>query len=150
VEVDAHGLATALGELAANVSENFGVRCIFRSHGLVTLEDDMKAHHLFLIAREACTNSLKHGHAKHIEIRLDTKGDLLILRILDDGIGLPQQPSEGLGLRIMRNRSRVIQAGLRIGPVEPHGTLVTCTLHKEHADEADQVEASGGQGPDRR
>ena len=95
----------------------------------------MKARHLLLIAQEACGNALKHGHAKNIEISLYLRDDLLVLQIKDDGIGIPSHPEEGLGLRIMRNRAAVIQAGLTIEPVEPHGTLVTCTLIKERSHE---------------
>ena len=131
--MDIHGLRAVLADLAARVGENPGVRCTFRCDECLALEDVLKARHLLLIAQEACSNALKHSHAKNIEISLYLRDDLLVLQIKDDGIGIPSRPDDGLGLRIMRNRAAVIQAGLTIEPVEPHGTLVTCTLREERS-----------------
>ena len=134
-EVDVHGLRAALADLAARVGENPGVRCTFHCDEPFDIENHLKARHLLLIAQEACGNALKHSHAENIEIGLYLRDDLQVLQIKDDGIGIPSHPEEGLGLRIMRNRATVIQADLTIEPVEPHGTLVTCTLIKERPHE---------------
>jgi signal transduction histidine kinase len=132
-DLETHELGAVLADLASRVSENPGVRCTFRGDESFALENRLKARHLFLIAQEACSNSLKHGLAKNIEINLDVREDLLTLQIKDDGIGIPSPPKEGLGLRNMRNRAAVIQAGLIIEPAEPHGTLMACTLIKERS-----------------
>jgi PAS domain S-box-containing protein len=137
-EVNTNGLRAVLEDLAAHVGENPGVHCTFHGDESFALENDSKARHLFLIAQQACANALKHGHAKNIEISLHLRDDLLVLEVKDDGIGIPLRPQEGLGLRIMRNRAAVIQAGLTIETVEPHGTLVTCALrgactHEPHS-----------------
>ena len=135
VEADAHSLPSALEELAARVSENPGVHCTFHREEPIDIENDLNARHLFLIAQEACSNALRHGHAKNIEIRLYPRNDLLILEIEDDGYGMPENPKEGLGLKIMRNRASVIAGTLKLASVEPHGTVVTCTLFKEYSRE---------------
>jgi two-component system CheB/CheR fusion protein len=137
VEVDASGLAAALEDLAARVSENSGVSCVFRSTGPLDLEDHLKARHLFLIAQEACSNALRHGQAKNIAISLGPHDHRLVLRIEDDGTGIPDRPQEGLGLRIMRNRASVIHGTLTIEALKPHGTVVTCTLFKDRFHESD-------------
>jgi nitrate/nitrite-specific signal transduction histidine kinase len=54
-----------------------------------------------------------------------------------------------LGLRTMRNRSRMIQASLSLEPVKPHGTRVTCTVIKERRDESQRGRESDGHGLDR-
>ncbi len=128
-------MRAVLADLAARVGENPGVRCTFRCDESFALANVLKARHLLLIAQEACSNALKHGHAKNIEISLYMRDDLQVLQIKDDGISIPSRPEEGLGLRIMRNRAAVIQAGLTIEPVEPHGTLVTCALREERSHE---------------
>ncbi len=65
-----------------------------------------------------------------------------MLKIEDDGIGMPARPADnhsGLGLRIMRNRAAIIGATLTISPAEPTGTLITCALsRKNHEAEQDQ------------
>jgi PAS domain S-box-containing protein len=150
-ELETHGLGAVLAALAARVGENPGVRCTFRGDESFALEDRLRARHLFLIAQEACSNALRHGLAKHIEIRLFRREGLLVVQIKDDGIGIPSLPKEGMGWRIMRNRAAVIQAGLTIEPVEPHGVLVTCTLLKEHSHEPQSSDRQArGQGADRR
>ena len=57
-------------------------------------------------------------------IRISVESNhLLVLRVQDDGIGIPAQPTEnhgGLGLRIMRNRAAIIRATLTIEPAEAH------------------------------
>lgn len=53
-----------------------------------------------------------------------------MLRVHDDGIGMPAPPTtgQGVGLRIMRNRAAIIGATLTIEPAEPTGSVVTCAL----------------------
>ncbi len=138
-ETDVRGLPAALEELAARVSEDAGVRCTFYSETFSEIENELKARHLYLIAQEACSNALRHGHAKNIEIGLHFRNEHLALTIKDDGSGLPDHPKEGLGLRIMRNRASVIQATLSIEPLKPHGTVVTCTLFKDYSREPESA-----------
>ncbi len=130
VQVDSEGLMSALADLAERTHKQSKVACTFRCPEPVPIEDNVTATHLYLIAQEAVTNALKHGNPKNIGISLETKGKLVILRIQDDGVGLPAQLSarKGLGLYIMRNRAGLIGARLITHPVEPSGTLVTCVL----------------------
>lgn len=53
----------------------------------------------------------------------------MILSIEDDGIGICESaPSQGLGLRSMRQRARMIGANLSIERGMKSGTLVTCQV----------------------
>ncbi len=142
VEVDAAGLMAALAELASRTSELHGVTCTFECREPVLVEDNQTATHLYRIAKEAVTNALKHSRAKNITISLEKVERFVKLHIQDDGVGLPREPLEnkGMGLKIMRYRAGLINAGLSVGPAEPVGTLVSCTLNKgaEHGQEQDQ------------
>jgi PAS domain S-box-containing protein len=143
VEVDAAGLMAALAELASQTSELHGVTCTFDCKEQVFVEHNQTATHLYRIAKEAVTNALKHSRAKNITISLEGDGRSVALRVRDDGVGIAREPSEnkGMGLKIMRYRANLINAGLNVGPAEPVGTLVTCTLNKgaDHAQEQDQA-----------
>jgi two-component system CheB/CheR fusion protein len=135
VEIDGGGLPSALENLAANLSDQAGIQCVFEySFDLPALKE-ATVRHLFLIAREACTNAVKHARARNIRISLESQRGLIVLRIEDDGPGMPDQWNAGLGMRIMRTRCRVIKADLRIDPKMPHGTEVVCTLFREHSHE---------------
>jgi signal transduction histidine kinase len=84
---------------------------------------------LYRIIQEAVTNALKHSRARLVSIQVDGDGAMARMRISDDGIGIGDVGSNnGMGLRIMRHRARLIGATLTISPGEPAGTVVTCTL----------------------
>jgi signal transduction histidine kinase len=76
-------------------------------------------------------NAVRHGKAGHINIRLDSMDNEIVLTIIDDGIGLPEnaQDGDGLGLRIMACRASLIGATFNIERLSsPSGTRVACTL----------------------
>jgi signal transduction histidine kinase len=130
--VEAEGLTAALAGLAEHIQQLGRVSCVFECLTPVSIADKLTATHLCLIAQEAAHNAVKHAAAKEIRITLQAdKG--LVLRIQDDGIGLPagQTDNGGLGLRIMRNRAAIIGAKLTIEPVKPSGTRVTCVLARD-------------------
>jgi signal transduction histidine kinase len=133
VEVDAEGLMVALGDLAATTSELYSANCTFACATPVLVENNTTATNLYRIAREAVTNSLKHGRPRTIEINLATDDRRLVLCVWDDGIGIQESPGEGkgMGLKIMRYRAVSIGASLTIQPAEEGGTLLTCTLVKD-------------------
>ncbi len=130
VEVDAEGLMIALADLAARTSELHRVSCTFECQRPVAIADNQTAMHLFRMSQEAVTNAIKHGRPQHIVIRLGVEGDLAILRVIDDGTGLPAAPESiaGTGLRIMGYRAELIGAQLEFTEARPHGTIVTCSV----------------------
>jgi PAS domain S-box-containing protein len=130
VEVDAEGLMVALADLARRTSELHGVDCTFECDEPVRIMDNATATHLYRLSQETVTNALKHGHARNIVINLSDDGALTRLKISDDGQGFADNghESSGTGLRIMRYRAELIRAKLAIGPAQPHGTEVTCTV----------------------
>jgi len=150
VSVDAEGLMAALSDLATRTQREGKATCVFDCPKPFLVEDNLIATHLYLIAQEAVHNAVKHSRCQNIRISVDWD-HLLVLRVRDDGIGMPSQPTErygGLGLRIMRNRAAIIGATLTIQPAEPTGTLVTCALARANHEPEPVQETS--QDPDRR
>ena len=150
VSVDAEGLMAALSDLANRTQHNDKVTCVFACPSPVLVEDNLVATQLYLIAQEAVHNAVKHSRCRNIRIFMES-AHLLVLRVQDDGIGLPDQPAEnqgGLGLRIMRNRAAIIRAALTIEPAKPAGTLVSCALPRRNHEPSGQQETS--ESPDRR
>ncbi len=92
VEIFAHGLVSALEDLANTVRASRQVDCSFHSEGPVDVESNEVATHLFRIAQEAANNAVKHSGAKHIRISLIGKGPRLVSTIQDDGAGCPRKP----------------------------------------------------------
>jgi signal transduction histidine kinase len=149
VAVETEGLMAALAELADRVRGGGKSDCSFECPEPVEVADNLVATHLYLIAHEAVTNARKHSQAGSIRISLESDHGL-VLRVRDDGVGMPPPPTatEALGLRIMRNRAAIIGATLSIEPNEPRGTVVTCALARSGDGQHEEQEKSPR--PDRR
>ena len=124
VSVDAEGLMAALSDLANRTQQKDKVTCVFDCPEPVLVDDNLIATQLYLIAQEAVHNAVKHARCQNIRISVESD-QLLVLRVQDDGIGIPDQPAEnhgGLGLRIMRNRAAIIRANFdhRAGEARRH------------------------------
>jgi signal transduction histidine kinase len=130
-ELDADGLTVALQVLAGNITERFGIDCVFEGEESLRIPDSVIATQLYRIAQEAATNSIKHAGAQQIVIRLAMNRSELSLAISDDGIGFPDRlpRSEGLGLQLMRHGASLAGASFDVRRNGQHGTIVTCKLN---------------------
>lgn len=86
---------------------------------------------VFMVAREALLNALRHASARQITLGLDGNAQRLRLAIRDDGVGMASgirisRPGH-LGLVGMRERAHAIGAELHIDGAPGHGTMVTLT-----------------------
>ncbi len=128
VRLDEKGLVAALDELAANASEAFKIQCHFAlDEPAPTVENEI-ALHLYYIVLEAVANAAKHSGATRVDITLQPAGDRWLLSIRDYGSGfsLPVLNQDGMGLRILHYRARVIGATLNLQSQPGSGTTVTC------------------------
>jgi two-component system, chemotaxis family, CheB/CheR fusion protein len=131
VEIDASGLVVALDELAERTRRDHAVDCRLECPQPIPGLDGFTANQLFLIAREAVHNAVKHARPRSIVIRLEDVGGVC-LTVLDDGVGIARaedhRGDSGLGLRIMRYRCRIIGGNLKIQRRNEGGTLLSCGL----------------------
>ena len=99
-------------------------------HGSV---GELPAHiaaHVYRIGAEALTNAVRHGEAKHVDVKLARNGATATIEVRDDGRGLPaiRRPGSN-GLRSMRARADTIGATLSLGPGDRgRGTSVVLSL----------------------
>lgn len=129
LQIEAHGLSDALARLAAQVSELYRITCRCFVDDGIDVNDSTVATHLYRITQEAVNNSLKHGQATEIAIRLRFVDRMLVLEIADDGIGIGEQRETlGRGLQIMAYRAGLIGAVLAVRRNVGGGTLVSCGL----------------------
>ncbi len=87
------------------------------------LTSDRSAH-ILAIVQEALANTVRHAHARHIEIRAEPIDGRLILSIRDDGAGIPTHVAQGQGLRNMRERAALLQGTLEIKPMDTGTSVV--------------------------
>jgi signal transduction histidine kinase len=85
----------------------------------------------FRIVQEAVTNALRHAQAAHLEIRVDRRGDFLLVMVRDDGTGFDAGdpgPGTTLGLAGMRERAQLVGGTLQVLSVPGVGTTVLARL----------------------
>ena len=128
VDVDAAGLIIALQDLADR--EIWRTPCRLKTKSSFRIDDDVAAAHLYRIAREAVINANKHSQAREIVVRLERARKEMVLRVIDDGIGLPKalKPQQGLGFHIMNYRAQLMGGRLEIDSAQKGGTRVSCYL----------------------
>jgi PAS domain S-box-containing protein len=83
---------------------------------------------LFRIYQEAVTNVLRHARASRVEVSLGQRGEHLLLRVRDDGVGISRAQARGhrsLGITGMRERAAVCRGRLRVASLRGGGTLVS-------------------------
>lgn len=93
------------------------------------------SHQLFCIVREGLTNIQKHSQASRVTIQAETTAELILLKIIDNGIGFdPQLANSGFGLRGMKERVQMLGGTITINSTSGKGTLIQLTLHRNSAD----------------
>jgi signal transduction histidine kinase len=141
LEPDPEALAPALRALARQMQEMTGVCCEFRAAGDVGVTDPGMAQHLYRIAQEALSNAVRHAHASRIAVELCGSDGELTLRVQDDGAGLPRElPADGMGLRTMTSRARILEGSLSVAPAPGGGVRVICRVPRPEAGPASREE----------
>jgi signal transduction histidine kinase len=144
VHMEEYGLVLALDELAATTRRIHEIHCEFDTEGEIRVADCEVATHLYLIAQEATSNALRHGHSTIIAIGLHVDRGEIKLTVRDNGIGLPEDGAapNGMGMRSMRYRAGVLNGSIEIGNAPGGGTLICCHAPLAAAKEPEPVHAS--------
>ena len=110
------GLVSALTELSRKFANQSGIHVERRfADELPALSDEAEIA-VYRVAQESLTNVARHADAKRVEVTLQPGADSVILRVADDGRGLPDamSPNGHSGLRGMRERAILVGGALAI------------------------------------
>lgn len=117
-------LAEGLEDLIVELQEKvyFNIDYQIEEIGLSKAEED----HLFRIAQEALSNTLRHAKATEVELLLIARDQLAILRIQDNGLGFNMEGDKttSYGLRNIAERAVEIGCTYKIVSVPDEGTIV--------------------------
>ena len=117
------GLASALKSLATRFTEQAGLQLEWEfARELPQLAPDVELA-VYRVAQESLTNIARHADATRVWISLEPGHDSVVLRVVDDGIGLNGH-ADGGGLRGMRERAVLVGAALAIKPARTGGVEV--------------------------
>ena len=108
--LDDFGLEAGLRWLCDGFATRTGIAVDLRSSYSGRLPDEAETH-LFRIAQEALTNVARHSGAKHVQMKLESRGEEIHLAVQDDGHGLPAAPANGRGMGMIGMRARARSAG---------------------------------------
>jgi signal transduction histidine kinase/ligand-binding sensor domain-containing protein len=90
---------------------------------------------LFLLAREAVTNALKHASARRIRLELGYSPTELHLTIQDDGVGFEPEMAAAkaghFGFHGMQERARLIRGRFRVTTAPGCGTAIEVTVGRK-------------------
>jgi signal transduction histidine kinase len=81
----------------------------------------------YRIALEGITNVIRHAQATNVQVRLFPQNGSLIVEISDNGLGLPEPITIGVGITSMRERAEELSGQLQLIQRSP-GTLLRACL----------------------
>jgi two-component system sensor histidine kinase UhpB len=112
------GLVSALTELSRKFADSSGIRVERRfAPDLPPLSDDSELA-VYRVAQESLTNIARHADASRVEIALQPGPASVVLRVVDDGRGIPTADPFAFnghgGLRGMRERALLVGGALAV------------------------------------
>jgi signal transduction histidine kinase len=123
--LEEHGLVGALQTRLRAVESRAGLSAEIEGEDDLRLRPETERE-LYRVAQEALNNVLKHAHAGHVTVRLDTRDGRAALEVADDGVGFEPalRGGDGFGLPGMRERVERLGGSLRVESAPGAGTRV--------------------------
>ena len=121
------GLAEAIEWYSLEFEQRTGIQCRFRSNITTILVNRDISLAIYRLFTEAMVNIARHASATKVVVVFDALLDRLLLRVEDDGEGIPPDKfvsPTSLGLIGMRERAHLVGARLEFTRADPCGTIV--------------------------
>jgi signal transduction histidine kinase len=131
------GLIESIAELcdALKRAHSFQVEFHYRHFSEEALPGNLKLM-IFRIIQEQVSNIIRHAHASHMQIRLQSDAEFVICSISDNGKGFdPGHYKKGMGLSNIANRADLFDGKVEIHSAPGKGCTITVTIPIPHSDE---------------
>ena len=129
-------LVQALEQFVHDLEELKGIHAEFVVNGNFGLVPAEVGNHVYRVVQEATTNAIKHGQANKIHFTLLENATLFVMRIEDNGKGMSLSASDrqtqGLGIRSMQARAKVIRGALKMESRTDRGYCVELSWPLPH------------------
>ncbi|MCH2490794.1 MAG: sensor histidine kinase [Flavobacteriales bacterium] len=125
------GLKAALEELCEEVSESGTFKVTYELADTQNTLTSSKALHLFRIAQELFSNSLKYSKATSLSLSLQANENIISLHYKDDGKGFDlseAKKAKGLGMLGIENRVQILEATYSIETSPGKGMAVLVSV----------------------
>jgi signal transduction histidine kinase len=119
------GLRAQVLQICQDAAVTLGFTPAVRFTGPVDYEvSDEAAEHALAVAREALSNVARHAKASKAEVDVATVDGFLVLRVTDDGLGVPQDSVRRSGLGNLADRAAELGGDFTVRPAEGGGTVL--------------------------
>ena len=132
--VSEEGLIAGIKEYVASVEQNDGIKCHLEVADPEGVLDTSMERGIYYVIREALTNVRKHSGASKVHVSINAGVGKLNITIVDNGRGfdtsdISSELNEGhIGIRSMRERTRIMNGTIDIVSRPGEGTTVTLTV----------------------
>ena len=127
--LDDLGLEAAIEWQSVQFEEQTGISCILETSTIADNYEKTINTAVYRIFQEALTNVTRHANATEVIIKLSEKNSILVLEVLDNGIGFVEMETEknnltSLGITGMKERALMINGRFSIKKRNEGGTKV--------------------------
>ncbi|WP_179213396.1 ATP-binding protein [Ekhidna lutea] len=119
------GAGEAIGNLLNQISDNFGMKVLYKNDMPLESEIDDNIHiTLYRIAQESINNAIKHANATELKVSMSEFEDHVGFFIADNGVGFDiNKTSSGNGIRNMKERVKLANGTIEIHSNEKGTTI---------------------------
>lgn len=127
----ADGLTQALLYFCKNIQYRTKLKVTFQHYGDMPALDQEMSINIYRIAQELIQNIIKHAAASNVLVQLNYRPGMLTLTVEDDGKGLKTDDTaiEGIGLKSIRSRLKVMNGEMEIHERHPKGTSISILVY---------------------
>jgi PAS domain S-box-containing protein len=136
IDLESTGIQTPIINLLKLIRTIYGIDGKFSCDESIIIEDPNLATNLYYIAQEAVFNAAKYSGGTTVLVTLGKSGDHLVLSVEDNGTGIKKQKvadedeekTGGMGLKIMKYRTEIIDGNFQVLKNRPTGTIITVKI----------------------
>lgn len=138
-ELDGKSLVEGFEVILKEVSDKSAIQVHFKHE--VTILPKLVEEHLFRIAQEIISNTLRHANAKHLDVYLIQTETELQLKMTDDGVGFIQNEEQEIsyGLQNIQERVEDMAGTLKIRTAPDKGVAIDIRIPLLKGQEDDEI-----------
>jgi signal transduction histidine kinase len=124
LQAPAHrGLRVSIFAMVDGARELLGFSPELRIDGPVDAVSEHGAEHLLAVLQEALSNVAQHAGASQVSVTVEAGSDVVV-RVTDNGKGLPPDPPDGRGLPNLRRRAATMGGNFTAERLDTGGTVI--------------------------
>ena len=121
---DTDSIRGQIVDVATGLIPSLGFEPAIEFNGELDQLDPTLADHVIAVVRESLSNVARHAEATSAIVTLNGADHEVKVRVVDDGLGMPEQPSRRSGHGNLADRARLANGSFRVGTRPEGGTIL--------------------------